>query len=71
MTGIHLQSYPKLLSAPNGMAMSMPLPRYLAILRNVHDALDLQLALDHAKGCLPGHVQGDVAYGVSKRTIYA
>lgn len=32
--------------------------RYLAILRNVHDALDLQLALDHAKGCLPGHVQG-------------
>lgn len=32
--------------------------RYLSILRNVHDALDLQLALDHAKGCLPGHVQG-------------
>ncbi|CAK9064700.1 unnamed protein product [Durusdinium trenchii] len=31
---------------------------YLGILRNVHDALDLQLALDHAKGCLPGHVQG-------------
>eukprot|EP00928_Gymnodinium_smaydae_P040513 TRINITY_DN27468_c0_g1_i1.p1 TRINITY_DN27468_c0_g1~~TRINITY_DN27468_c0_g1_i1.p1 ORF type:complete len:1602 (+),score=466.16 TRINITY_DN27468_c0_g1_i1:144-4808(+) len=32
--------------------------RYLAILRSVHDALDLQLAVDHAKGCLPGNVQG-------------
>lgn len=35
--------------------------RYLSILRNVHDALDLQLALDHAKGCLPGHVQGVIS----------
>mmetsp|Transcript_50002 Transcript_50002/g.119389 ORF Transcript_50002/g.119389 Transcript_50002/m.119389 type:complete len:1561 (-) Transcript_50002:177-4859(-) len=32
--------------------------RYLGILRSVHDALDLQLALDHARGCLPGPVQG-------------
>eukprot|EP00931_Biecheleriopsis_adriatica_P065295 TRINITY_DN39875_c0_g1_i1.p1 TRINITY_DN39875_c0_g1~~TRINITY_DN39875_c0_g1_i1.p1 ORF type:complete len:1562 (+),score=396.94 TRINITY_DN39875_c0_g1_i1:71-4756(+) len=31
--------------------------RYLGILRSVHDALDLQLAVDHAKGCLPGHAQ--------------
>jgi len=30
---------------------------YLGVLRSVHDALDLQLALDHARYCLPGHVQ--------------
>ncbi|CAE7208792.1 R1 [Symbiodinium natans] len=32
--------------------------RYLGILRSVHDALDLQLAVDHAKHCLPGNLQG-------------
>eukprot|EP00928_Gymnodinium_smaydae_P011570 TRINITY_DN14252_c0_g2_i3.p1 TRINITY_DN14252_c0_g2~~TRINITY_DN14252_c0_g2_i3.p1 ORF type:complete len:1625 (+),score=390.00 TRINITY_DN14252_c0_g2_i3:87-4961(+) len=31
---------------------------YLHILRSVHDALDLQYALDHARGCLPGSLQG-------------
>eukprot|EP00971_Amphidinium_carterae_P153076 3034340-Amphidinium_carterae.1 len=31
---------------------------YLKILRSVHDALDLQLALDHARQCLPGSLQG-------------
>jgi len=31
---------------------------YLGILRSVHDALDLQLALDHAKANLPGSIQG-------------
>ncbi|CAE7235582.1 R1, partial [Symbiodinium pilosum] len=32
--------------------------RYLGILRSVHDALDLKLAVDHAKHCLPGNLQG-------------
>lgn len=32
--------------------------RYLGILRSVHDALDLQLALDHARCVLPGDLQG-------------
>eukprot|EP00933_Yihiella_yeosuensis_P052011 TRINITY_DN49998_c0_g1_i1.p1 TRINITY_DN49998_c0_g1~~TRINITY_DN49998_c0_g1_i1.p1 ORF type:complete len:1139 (+),score=240.32 TRINITY_DN49998_c0_g1_i1:3-3419(+) len=32
--------------------------RYLHILRSVHDALDLQMALDHARGCLSGSLQG-------------
>uniref|UniRef100_A0A7S2Q7K2 Pyruvate phosphate dikinase AMP/ATP-binding domain-containing protein n=1 Tax=Zooxanthella nutricula TaxID=1333877 RepID=A0A7S2Q7K2_9DINO len=32
--------------------------RYLGILRSVHDALDLQLAVDHAKWALPGDLQG-------------
>jgi len=33
------------------------LERYLGILRSVHDALDLQLALDHARPILPGDLQ--------------
>ncbi|CAE7711158.1 R1 [Symbiodinium sp. CCMP2456] len=32
--------------------------RYLDILRSVHDALDLKLAVDHANDCLPGELQG-------------
>mmetsp|Transcript_17376 Transcript_17376/g.40527 ORF Transcript_17376/g.40527 Transcript_17376/m.40527 type:complete len:1562 (-) Transcript_17376:127-4812(-) len=31
---------------------------YLRILRSVHDALDLQVSLDHSRWCLPGSLQG-------------
>mmetsp|Transcript_54501 Transcript_54501/g.116427 ORF Transcript_54501/g.116427 Transcript_54501/m.116427 type:complete len:1571 (-) Transcript_54501:182-4894(-) len=34
--------------------------RYLGILRSVHDALDLGLALDHARWALPGDLQGKI-----------
>jgi len=34
------------------------LQNYLHTLRSVHDALDLQLALDNARWCLPGSMQG-------------
>eukprot|EP00746_Dinoflagellata_sp_MGD_P056908 gnl/MRDRNA2_/MRDRNA2_245557_c0_seq1.p1 gnl/MRDRNA2_/MRDRNA2_245557_c0~~gnl/MRDRNA2_/MRDRNA2_245557_c0_seq1.p1 ORF type:complete len:127 (-),score=28.04 gnl/MRDRNA2_/MRDRNA2_245557_c0_seq1:1-381(-) len=36
---------------------------YLKILQSVHDALDLQTAIDSARWCLPQHVQGGLREG--------